>query len=128
MNIHFIIYKYIKSLCCISKTNPCYMSIICQYFFLIKTLGVPIVAQQKRTRLVFLKMWVQSLALLIGLRIQSRHELWCRSKTQLRSSVVLWLCLRPAAIAPIQLLAWEPPCICHRCRPRERKKIYKEIK
>ena len=48
-----------------------------------------------------MRLWVQSLALLRGLGIWHRHELWCRSK--------LWLWHRPAAIAPIQPLAWEPP-------------------
>ena len=52
--------------------------------------GVPFVAQQQT---VSMKMWVQSLALLSGLRIPCCCELWCRS----------------AATAPIRPLAWEPP-------------------
>ena len=43
--------------------------------------GVPHVAQQKQTRLVFMRMQVQSLAPLSGFRIQHCHELWCRSQT-----------------------------------------------
>ena len=39
-------------------------------------LGVPAVAQQKRTQLVSMKMWVRPLASLSGLRIQRCHELW----------------------------------------------------
>ena len=54
---------------------------------------------------------VQSLALLRGFRIQRCRELWCRSQTRLGSCVTgavgLWH--RPAAAAPIQALAWEPP-------------------
>ena len=46
-------------------------------------LGVPSVAQWSK------RMWVLSLASLRGLRIQRRHELWCRSQTQLRSCVVV---------------------------------------
>ena len=36
------------------------------------------------------------------------RELWCRSQTSL-DLVLLWLWCRPAAIAPIRALAWEPP-------------------
>ena len=39
-------------------------------------LGVPAVAQQKRTQLVSMQMWVRPLASLSGLRIQRCHELW----------------------------------------------------
>ena len=53
-------------------------------------------------------LWVQSPALLIGLRIRHCHELWCRSKTRFRSRVAVALA-RPAATAPIGPLAWEPP-------------------
>ena len=35
------------------------------------------------------------------------HELWCRSQTQLRSS--LGLCCRSAPVALIRSLAWELP-------------------
>jgi len=53
---------------------------------------------------------VWSLALLSGWRIWHCHELWCRSQTQLRSCELLWLWHKPAAVALIWLLAWEPPC------------------
>ena len=43
--------------------------------------------QQKRILLVSLKMQVQSLASLSGLRIQHCHELWCRSQMLLRSDI-----------------------------------------
>ena len=36
------------------------------------------------------------------------HELWCRSQTQV-DLVLLWLCCRLSAVAPIRPLAWEPP-------------------
>jgi len=42
---------------------------------------------------------VRSLASLSGLRIRCCPELWCRSQTR----------RRPAAIALIRPLAWEPP-------------------
>ena len=50
--------------------------------------GVPVVAQWL-TRLVPMKTWVQSLALLSGLRICYCYELLCRSQTQLRSSIAV---------------------------------------
>ena len=50
-------------------------------------------AQRKRIQLISMTMWVPSLALLSGLRIRCCCELWCRSQTQLGSSVavaVVW--------------------------------------
>ena len=50
-------------------------------------------AQEEQTRLVFRRMWVLSLALLGGLRIQHCCELWYRSQTWLGSNVavtVVW--------------------------------------
>ena len=49
--------------------------------------------QRKSIRLGTMRIWVQSLASLSGLRIQHCCELWCR----------------PAAAAPIRPLAWELP-------------------
>ena len=47
--------------------------------------GIPVMAQQQRTQLVTMRMWVQSLASLSGLSIQHCHELWYRLQTLLRS-------------------------------------------
>ena len=55
--------------------------------------GVPVVAQQKQILLGTMRLQVRSLASLSGLRIWRCRELWCR----------------PAAVAQIQPLAWEPP-------------------
>ena len=52
-----------------------------------------------------MRMWVWSLTLLNGLRIQCCHELWCRGL----DPELLWLWCRPRATAPIGPLAWEPP-------------------
>ena len=42
-----------------------------------------------RIRLVSMRMQVQSLALLSGLKIRYCHELWCRSQTRLGSLVAM---------------------------------------
>ena len=54
-----------------------------------KKKGVPIVGQQKRIRLVSMRMWVRSLASLSGLGIWCCRELWCRSQTRLGSGVTV---------------------------------------
>ena len=46
-------------------------------------------AQRKQTLLVFMRIWVRSLASLGGLRIRRCRELWCRSQTRLRSRIAL---------------------------------------
>ena len=45
--------------------------------------GVPVVAQQQQTQLVSMKIWVQSLASISGLRIWHCLELCCKSQIQL---------------------------------------------
>ena len=62
--------------------------------------GVPVVAQRKGIRPGAMKLRVQSLALLIGLRI------WCGVGSRCGLDPEL---LRPAAAAPIGPLAWESP-------------------
>ena len=51
--------------------------------------GVPVLAQQKQIQLGIMKLWVQSLALLSGLRIWCCHELWCKSQTWLGSHIAV---------------------------------------
>ena len=58
-------------------------------------------AQRKRVRLGTMKLWVESLASLSGLRIWHCNELWYRL-------LWLWLWYRLAAAALIQSLAQEP--------------------
>ena len=48
-------------------------------------IGVPIVVRLLTNLTRNQRLWVQSLALLSGLRIWRCPELWCRSQTQLRS-------------------------------------------
>ena len=52
-------------------------------------LGVPMVAEWQWTRLVSMKTWVQSPALLSRLRIWHCHELCCRSQTHLGSGIAV---------------------------------------
>ena len=52
----------------------------------------------------------QSVTALSGLRIRCCCELWY-SKRSSSDSSLLWLWCRPAAIAPVQPLAWEPPYV-----------------
>ena len=51
--------------------------------------GVPTVAQQTKIHIVFMRMTVQSLTSLIGLRIQSGHKLQQRLQMQLGSGVAV---------------------------------------
>ena len=66
-------------------------------------------AQWKQIQLGTMKLRVQPLASLSGLMIRHCCELWCRSQTPLGSDVAVAVWRRPAAIAPIGPLAWEPP-------------------
>ena len=70
------------------------------YFIFKKFLGVPVLAQQKGISLGTMRLWVQSLASLSGLRIRCCCELWWRWRSQ-----GLWC--RQAGVAPIWPLAWE---------------------
>ena len=55
-----------------------------------------------------MRMQAQSLALLSGLRNRYCCELWCRSKTQLRSHVAVAVA-QISSYSSIQPLAWESP-------------------
>ena len=55
----------------------------------IKKQGIPIVAQWKRIQVGATRLWVQSLALLGGLRIWCCHELCCRLQMRLRYGVAV---------------------------------------
>ena len=51
--------------------------------------GVPIKVQRKRIRLGTMRLQVQLLASLSGLRIPHCHELWCRSQMRLGSGTAV---------------------------------------
>ena len=84
-------------------------------------MGVPVVAQQKRIQLVSVSMWVPSLASLSGMGILYCHELCDASHKHGSDPALLWLWCWPAAIAPIQPLAWEIS-ICYRWSPKKQNK------
>ena len=51
--------------------------------------GVPVMMQWQQIQLGTIRLLIQSLALLSGLRIWHCHELWCRSQTQLGSGIAM---------------------------------------
>ena len=63
-----------------------------------------------------MKLWVRSLALLSGLRIQCCHELWCRSQTQLRSQVSVVVAGSYSSNSTPSLGTF----ICRGCGPRKK--------
>ena len=56
----------------------------------------------------FTSCWFDPWPFLSALTVQHGCELWCRSQTWHRP-LLLWLWYRPAAVARVQLLAWELP-------------------
>ena len=54
-----------------------------------KKVGVPFVVEQKKIQLGTMRLRVQSLALLCGLRFWRCRELWCRLQTRLRSCIAV---------------------------------------
>ena len=57
-----------------------------------------------------MRTWVQSLASLSGLRIYTIAMSCSVHRRCSLDPALLWLWCRLAATAPIQPLAWEPPC------------------
>ena len=77
-----------------------------------------------------MRMQVQSLALLSGLRIRCCLRLWGRSQMWF-GSVLLWPWCRPAAAVPIQPLAWELPhasSVAIKRKKKKKKKKKKDVK
>ena len=71
-------------------------------------IGVPVVAQWLTNLTGTMRLRVRTPALLSGLRIQ--HCLSCGvGRIRSLDPAMLWLWPRPAATAPIRLLAWELP-------------------
>ena len=84
---------------CLLNLHSNFLNDSCSFLSLLKKMGLYlkvrkkrgylIVAQCGRIQLVSLGMWLRSLALLSGLRIQCCHEMWCRSQMQLRSDIAV---------------------------------------
>ena len=73
-----------------------------------------------------MRIQVQSLAPLNGLRIWHCRELWCRSQRQLESGIAVAVA-RPVATAPIQPLAWEFPNATGAAQKKTKKKKKKNL-
>ena len=82
-------------------------------------LGVPVMAQWKRIRLVSMRMWVRSLASL-RTGIQRCHELWYRSQKQLESHIAVAVVKASSCSSnPTPILGRST---CHGCGPKKQKK------
>ena len=75
--------------CCCSPWSPGWSSVVRSLHRQLTPLGVPVMAQWKRIRLVSMRFQVRSLSLLSGLRIRHYRELWCRSQMQLGLGVAV---------------------------------------
>ena len=81
---------------------------------------VPALAQGLTIRLGTMRLRVRFLASISGLRIRCCREF--RSQTWL-GSAWLWLCCRPALVAPIQPLSWETTYAVDVALKRKKKKV-----
>ena len=79
--------------------------------------GVPIVVQWKQTQVVSMRMQVQSMALLIGLRIWHCHKLWCRLQMRLGSCIAV--AVAQASSCSSNSTPSLGTSICHRCAPKK---------
>ena len=79
--------------------------------------------QQKRIRLVSMRMRVRSLASLSGLRIRRCHELSCRLQTRLGSGVAV--AVAKASGYSSHLTPSLGTSMCCRCSPKKTKYINK---
>ena len=88
---------------------------------------VPVVAQWKRIRLGTMRLLVQFLASLSGLRIQCCSELWCRLQMKVRSGLAVTLaqaCVNSSDQTPSLGIS----LICRGCGSKRTKKTKKKIK
>ena len=113
-----------------SVKHVCSTKSYCKPTLKISKSGVPVVAQRKQILLGTMRVWVQSLASLSGLRIQHCHSCGVGHR-HCSDLALLWLRCRPAAAAPIRPLAWEPPyaeCAALKGQKTKKKKISKSNK
>ena len=94
--------------------------------FRITNIRVPTATQQKQIRLVSVRIWIQSLASLSGLRSWGCHKLWCKSQTWLGSRIAV--AVVSASSCSYSLTPSLGASICRGCSPvkqtinKERKK------
>ena len=88
------------------------------------TIGVPVMAQQKRIQPVSMRMWVQSLASFSGSGIRHCRELWCRSQVLLGSLVAV--AVGEAGSCSSYSTPSLGTSICYRCSPKSEKSNIKK--
>ena len=81
--------------------------------------GVPVVEPWKQIQLSSIRMCVQSVALLSGLRIWRCHKLWCRSQMRLGSDVAA--VAAEAGSCSSDLTPSMGTSIGHKCSPKNEK-------
>ena len=79
-------------------------------------------AQQKRIQLGTMRLRVQYLALLSGLRIWCCRELWFRSQTQLRSCIAMAVAVVQASNCSSNSTPSQGTSMCHEGSPKKKKK------
>ena len=87
----------------------------------------PLWLSRLRTQLVSMRMRIQSLASLSGLRIQCQHKLQGRSQMQLRSGIAVAVA-QAGSCGSDQPGAWEFPYAAGAALKRQKKKRKKKIK
>ena len=107
--------------CLTKKQAPCRTELILKMLYI----GNSIVAQWKRTRLVSMRMWVQSLASFTGSRIQHCCEVWCRLQMQLRSCVAVVVAKANSCSSNLTTsLGMSIYCTCGPKKPKKKVKYY----
>ena len=84
--------------------------------------GVPVMAQRKRIQLETRRLQVRLLASLSGFRIWHCRELWCRSKTWLRSSIAVAVAVGWAGSYSSDSSPRLGTSICFGCGPKTQNK------
>ena len=89
--------------------------------------GLSVMAHQRHIQLGTMRLWVQLLALLSGLRICIAMSYGVGHRHGL-DLALLWLWHRLATVALIGPIAWEPPCAMNAALKIQKKKNQKKIK
>ena len=85
-------------------------------------------AQWKQIQLVTMRLWVQSLASLSGLKIWHCRELWHKSQMWRRSGVAVAVVKADSYSYSSDSIPSLGTSICHGCSPKKQKKSKKQNK